>query len=216
MTAYKALVEEAKLESGARVFINGGTTACGMAAIQIAKILGAKDVVVSCSATSFGLVEDLGADQAIDYKASPLPAQLSANFSNAPFDIVLDCVGSHPLFVACPAFLKPEGIFVSIALDVPHQSSWLQAASFFLNLIGDLLWPAWLGGTPRRLVFSRTPILRHRLLDTVRWAGEGRLKMLVDSVHASDREGVLAAYERGMSSRAKGKILINMEKYKSD
>lgn len=63
MTAYKALVEEGHLKSGQRLFINGGTTASGMTAIQMAKILGAAEVVVSCSAESFPLVKKLGADR---------------------------------------------------------------------------------------------------------------------------------------------------------
>lgn len=63
MTVYKALVEEGQLKPGQRLFINGGTSAMGVAGIQIAKILGARQVVVSCSAESFPLVEKLGADK---------------------------------------------------------------------------------------------------------------------------------------------------------
>ncbi len=63
MTAYKALVEVGNVKIGTRLFINGGTTACGMAAIQIAKILGAGHIVVSCSSPSFELVKEMGADE---------------------------------------------------------------------------------------------------------------------------------------------------------
>lgn len=66
-TVYKALVEEGHFQPGQRIFINGGTSAMGMAGIQIAKILGAAEVVVSCSAESFELVEKLGADRVCSF-----------------------------------------------------------------------------------------------------------------------------------------------------
>ncbi|KDQ13347.1 hypothetical protein BOTBODRAFT_33668 [Botryobasidium botryosum FD-172 SS1] len=211
MTAYKALVEEGHFKTGWRLFINGGTTASGIAAIQIAKALGAAYIAVSCSSGSFELVKGLGADEAIDYKSSPLNNQLSSRFSNQPFDIILDCVGHHSLFVACPAFLKSEGVFVSIAVDTPEMPSPLEVLRIAANTLVDVFLPTWLGGTPRRFVFSRTPPARHRLLDSLRWAEEGKLKILVDSTHSSSKDGVMAAYSRVMSGRAKGKVVINMQ-----
>ncbi|KAI9821313.1 MAG: hypothetical protein M1827_004049 [Pycnora praestabilis] len=212
ITAYRSLVEAGHIKAGSRVFINGGTTASGIAAIQVAKIYDAGEIVVSCSAASSELVKELGAHEAIDYKASPLTTQLTNDYSSEPFDIVMDCIGSHSLFVASPAFLKPTGIYAAIAIDVPRDSSWLHAAWLFTNLLGDIIWPKWLGGTPRQFVFASTPIEETRMVYAAKWAGEGKLKVLIDSVHNSEQKGVMTAYERAMSGRAKGKILINMEK----
>ena len=57
-TAYQALVDMAKVEAGQTVFINGGSTAVGSFAIQIAKARGAK-VVASASGKNEQYVRNL-------------------------------------------------------------------------------------------------------------------------------------------------------------
>lgn len=61
MTAYEGIVKRAKVHAGQRVFINGGSSAVGSIAIQIAKQRGAK-VVSSCSSVKLEFVIGLGAD----------------------------------------------------------------------------------------------------------------------------------------------------------
>ena len=62
LTAFEGLVDVGKIEPGQSVFINGGTTSVGIAAIQIAKAYGCK-VTTSCSGASTDMVKKLGADE---------------------------------------------------------------------------------------------------------------------------------------------------------
>lgn len=64
LTAYGALFEKGGLgkQSGERVFINGGSTAVGRMAIQLAKSKGVY-VVTSCSSSSRESVAKLGPDE---------------------------------------------------------------------------------------------------------------------------------------------------------
>ena len=62
LTAYQALFDIAQLEEGQSVFINGGSTAVGSFAIQLAKAKGAR-VAASASAKNEQYVRDLGADE---------------------------------------------------------------------------------------------------------------------------------------------------------
>lgn len=62
LTAYQALFDLAKLEAGQSVFVNGGSTAVGSFAIQIAKAKGAH-VAASASAKNEQYVRGLGADE---------------------------------------------------------------------------------------------------------------------------------------------------------
>lgn len=62
LTAYQALEDIAKLEEGQSVFINGGSTAVGSFAIQLAKAKGAK-VAASASGKNEQYVRGLGADE---------------------------------------------------------------------------------------------------------------------------------------------------------
>lgn len=61
-TAYQALFDLGKLEPSQSVFINGGSTAVGAFAIQIAKAHGCK-VVASASGKNEEFVRSLGADE---------------------------------------------------------------------------------------------------------------------------------------------------------
>lgn len=62
LTAYQSLIGVGKLEAGQSVFINGGSTAVGSFAIQIAKAKGAH-VTASASAKNEEYVRSLGADE---------------------------------------------------------------------------------------------------------------------------------------------------------
>ena len=63
LTAYDIICKTAKVGSGQSVFVNGGSTAVGAFAIQLAKIRGAK-VVASASASKESFVREMGADEA--------------------------------------------------------------------------------------------------------------------------------------------------------
>ena len=62
LTAYQALFTIAKLEEGQHLFVNGGSTAVGIAAIQLAKAHGAR-VVTTASGKNEDFVKNLGADK---------------------------------------------------------------------------------------------------------------------------------------------------------
>lgn len=61
LTAYNALFDVAKLEPGQSLFVSGGSTAVGIAAIQLAKAIGCK-VTATASGKNEELVKSLGTD----------------------------------------------------------------------------------------------------------------------------------------------------------
>ena len=69
LTAWQALVEMGKVNSGQKVFIQAGSGGVGTFAIQLAKYFGAT-VATTTSAQNAGLVKSLGAHVAIDYKTA--------------------------------------------------------------------------------------------------------------------------------------------------
>ncbi len=68
ISAWQSIVKELNVQSGQKLFINGGSGGVGSIAIQIAKHLGAY-VVVTASADNTEYVKQLGADEVIDYKS---------------------------------------------------------------------------------------------------------------------------------------------------
>ncbi len=65
-TSYQALTDYCKVKEGHKVLILGGSTATGLMGIQIAKNLGASQVIVT--STQEALCKSVGADQVINYR----------------------------------------------------------------------------------------------------------------------------------------------------
>ncbi len=67
ISALQAIVDNMHLQSGQKLFINGGSGGIGSVAIQIAKHLGAY-VATTASNGNIDYVKSLGADEVVDYK----------------------------------------------------------------------------------------------------------------------------------------------------
>ncbi|RUO63103.1 zinc-dependent alcohol dehydrogenase family protein [Pseudidiomarina insulisalsae] len=70
LTAWRTLVTDGQLKAGETVLVQG-TGGVSIAALQIAKAMGAKVIATSSSDDKLALVKDLGADEMINYKATP-------------------------------------------------------------------------------------------------------------------------------------------------
>ncbi|GAA6027124.1 hypothetical protein JCM8097_002410 [Rhodosporidiobolus ruineniae] len=208
-TAYSTLKNLGGMKKGGaqRVFINGGSGGVGVYAVQLAKAYGAY-VVTTCSPPSRSLVETLGADEILDYKASPLSDQLSAKYaakSGKPFDLVLDTVGHDlELYRRSPEFLAPEGIFLDIA-GPPLEAGLFSAG---IELVNRTLRPSWLGGTPRKYHFGMMKPTKADLDEMAQFVEEGKLKPVIDEVFPF--EEALRAYDRQKSGRSKGKVVVSV------
>lgn len=92
-TAWLNLCLEANMKKGDCVFIQAGASGLGIAAIQLAKMLGAKVITSVGNEQKEECVRQLGADVVINRKKECLSAVLA----NHPADITLDCVGGSAL-----------------------------------------------------------------------------------------------------------------------
>ncbi|TDL27567.1 NAD(P)-binding protein [Rickenella mellea] len=205
-TAYKGLVEIAQIEEGQSVFINGGSSSVGIFAIQIAKSKGCK-VVASCSSKNTDFVKSLGADEVLDYKASPLSQQLTTNPPTPKFHVIFDCIGltSPELYTKSAPYLAPNGIFVTVGFNV---SSLKQVPGILRTAVNAFLIPAWLGGVkPKWKVFVVTN-RKERLDDIRKLVQDGTVKPVVDSTY--EFEDALKAFDKLMSERAVGKVVVNV------
>src|SRR5213080_226132 len=106
MTAWQALIDTAKLESGQTVLIHGGSGGVGSFAIQIAKARGAK-VIATASTANQDLLKQLGADVTIDYTKQKFEDVAK------DVDVVLDSVGEDTL-ARSYGVVKRGGFIVSL------------------------------------------------------------------------------------------------------
>jgi len=114
-TAYLNLVMEAGLAKGETVVIQAGASGVGIAAIQLAKSLGARVLTTVSTAEKSDAVRALGADIVIDRNTEDLGEAMDrCAAEGAPVDVVLDCVGG-PQLGANLARLAPGGRWILIA-----------------------------------------------------------------------------------------------------
>ena len=109
LTSWQGLIDRAKLESGERVLVHGGAGAVGLYAVQLAHNRGAR-VITTVSGQDIDFVRRLGADEAIDYKASWFEKEVR------DVDVVFDAIGGYTLERSW-GVLKPGGRMVTIAAD---------------------------------------------------------------------------------------------------
>ncbi|MFB9179399.1 NADP-dependent oxidoreductase [Dactylosporangium sucinum] len=101
LTAYVGLVKIARLEQGETVFISAAAGGVGTAAGQLARMLGAGRVIGSTGSAAKAryLVEELGFDEAFNYRDAPVVDQLRAAAPDG-IHVYLDNVGGDHLEAA--------------------------------------------------------------------------------------------------------------------
>jgi 2-desacetyl-2-hydroxyethyl bacteriochlorophyllide A dehydrogenase len=102
MTALHALRDQANVQPGQKVLINGASGGVGTFSVQVAKALGA-EVTGVCNTRNIDMVHSIGADHVIDYKKEDFTQ------SGQHYDLILDNVGNHS-FADYRRALTPEGI----------------------------------------------------------------------------------------------------------
>ncbi|KAF4578555.1 hypothetical protein EYR36_000362 [Pleurotus pulmonarius] len=208
LTAWQSLFECAHLEAGQTVFIYGASTAVGLFAVQIAKARGIK-VVASASGKNEELVKKMGADEFIDYTKEPIHKYLASHPPSPKFHAIIDAYGlSDPsLYTHSAAYMAPGGVFVTTT-PAPHGLSFKEIGYLF-RTIAAMTWPSWLGGIPRK--FKLVSLKENKAdLEAFRdLVAEGKLVGVVDSVY--EMPDALKAYERILTSRATGKVVVKIE-----
>ena len=92
-TAYLNLFLEADLKAGETVLIQAGASGLGIAAIQLAKVFGAKVMTTVGSEAKAEAVRRLGADWVVNRKTGDLGQMMEDH----PVNIALDCAGGADL-----------------------------------------------------------------------------------------------------------------------
>lgn len=124
LTSWQGLIDRAKLESGERVLIHGGAGAVGLYAVQLAHNHGAH-VITTVSAQDVDFVKRLGANEALDYKASRFETEVR------DVDVVFDAVGGDT-FERSWSVLKPGGRMITIAADSEGTADQRVKDAFFI------------------------------------------------------------------------------------
>jgi alcohol dehydrogenase len=179
VSAWKALVENIGLSKDQKILIHGGAGGIGSIAIQLAKYLGAT-VATTISTNDKQFVQELGADQVIDYKTQ--------NFEDIlhDYDAVFDTVGGET-YRRSFKVLKKGGVIVSM-LEQPNSE--------LMNQYGV------------KAIFQFTQADRERLTKLAQWVDQNNIRVNVEKTFSLDEAGKALDYQKDVHPR--GKVVLAM------
>jgi NADPH2:quinone reductase len=113
LTAWFGLQTDGNLKSAEWLLVQGGSSGVGVAAIQIAKHLGAKVIATSGSEVKCRKLRTLGADVTVDVSENDFAAEVMRVTNNRGVDVVLEMIGGA-VYQKSLQLLAPGGRLFSI------------------------------------------------------------------------------------------------------
>ncbi len=92
-TSLHALRTCAKLQAGETLLVLGASGGVGLAAIEIAKLMGARVIAAASSAEKLAVCKDVGADELINYESENIKDRVHVLTNGKGADVVYDPVG---------------------------------------------------------------------------------------------------------------------------
>ena len=138
ITAWEGLIDQAKVRSGQKVLIYGGTGGVGHLGIQLAKWAGAKVYATVSSDEKAAIAGSLGADFTINYRQTPVTEFVAKHTDGRGFDVVFDTVGNDNLQNAFQA-AKLNGTVISTVSLSKQDLTLLHAKGLTLHLVYMLI-----------------------------------------------------------------------------
>ena len=123
LTAYISLVNLAHLKKGERVLIHSATGGVGLAAVQIARLLGAEIFATAGSEAKRTYLKELDIEHVMDSRSSGFAESIRAATSGIGVDVILNSLSGDAILEGLQA-LAPYGRFIELGKrDMSRDSS---------------------------------------------------------------------------------------------
>ncbi|HEY4353129.1 MAG TPA: SDR family NAD(P)-dependent oxidoreductase, partial [Paraburkholderia sp.] len=132
-TAYYALCELARLRRGERILVHGGAGGVGIAAIQIARHLGAEVFATAGSDEKREFIRLLGADHVLDSRSLAFADEILARTNGEGVDIVLNSLAGEAMVRSIDT-LRPFGRFLELGKRDFYENSQIGLRPFRNNI----------------------------------------------------------------------------------
>ena len=199
-TSYHALKDRARLKGGETVAVLGASGGVGQAAVELAKIMGARVIACASSEAKLDFARRCGADEGILYTSVDLKDALKKATGGKGVDVIYDPVGGDNAEQAFRA-IAWEGRYLVIGFaagpipSIPLNLPLLKGAD-----IRGVFWGAFTRADP--------DTNRANVDQLLAWLADGTLKPHVDSVFPL--EEAPAALKKIASRDVKGKVLLRV------
>jgi NADPH-dependent curcumin reductase CurA len=175
MTAYFGFLETGQPQSGDTVVVSAAAGAVGSVVGQLAKIKGCRAVGIGGADKCRYLVNDLGFDAAIDYKAEDVTEALRKSCPQG-INIYFDNVGGNILEAALANLARGARIVICGAISQYNNTGPVQGPRNYLSL---LVYRATMKGM---LVFDYADRYAQAAREMAGWMAAGKLKSREDIV----------------------------------
>ncbi len=210
-TAYHCLVTRGRVRAGETVLIHGASGATGLAAVHLAKLLGARVIATGRSPEKLAVVKSEGADHVI---AGPFKDEVRALTNGRGVDVVYDGVGGDISLesLRCVAFGARFLIVGWAATPFVAKGKGGRGAPNANVLPTNLIMMKGLDvlGCPTVISTVQDPSLRPpRLKQILEWASAGKIRPHVS--HRFALASVLEAMRAKWSGAVIGGVVVNPE-----
>ncbi|MFQ5519763.1 MAG: zinc-binding dehydrogenase [Candidatus Methylomirabilia bacterium] len=189
LTSWHALVAQAELRPGQTVLVQAAGSGVGSAAIQIAKLAGARAITTVGSEEKVEFAKKLGADAVVNYRTQDFVEEVKRWTGKRGVDVVIEHVGGET-FERSVYCLTRLGTLVSIG---SHDTHWgrMDLRHVYSKNLRVL-------GTNLGSILELRTIVDHMM--------EGRLKAVIDRTFPLKQTGAAIRYLR--DRRNKGKVIL--------
>ncbi|MEW8507160.1 MAG: zinc-dependent alcohol dehydrogenase family protein [Candidatus Thiodiazotropha sp.] len=199
LTAYGALVEIGSADEDKTVLITAASSSVGLAAIQIANMMGAKCIATTRGADKKAFLLDAGADHVVVTDEEDLARSVMELTHGKGADIIFDPIGG-PLLTQLADAAAPQGIIIEYGALAPDPAPYplFPALAKSLSIRGYVLFE--ITTDPARL-----EIAKHFVYDGLE---SGALKPIIDRTFVLD--DIVQAHRHMESNRQLGKIIVTV------
>lgn len=199
-TAIHGLKDRGRLEAGETVAVLGASGGAGLAAVEIAKLMGARVIAAASSAEKLELCKKHGADDVLNYSSTDLKQGLRDLTDGRGVDVVYDCVGDKYAEPALRA-IAWGGRYLVIGFaagqipKIPLNLTLLKSCA-----IVGVFW----GEAARRNPAGN----RANMAQVLGWVAEGRLRPHVHATYPLQRTG--EAIKSLETRQVVGKVIVQV------
>jgi len=191
LTAWRMLVTRAHVKAGETVLAWGIGGGVSLAALRIAKLLGARVIATSSDDAKLAAARQLGADITLNHRTQKASQELRALTNNRGVDVVVENVGAATWDESLRSLCRGGRLVTCGATSGPQASLDLRR----------LFWHHWslLGSTMGNAA---------EYAEIVRRLGKGELRPIVDRVYPMTQARL--AFERLAKGEQLGKVVVDV------
>ena len=200
-TSYHALKDRARLQHGETLLVLGAAGGVGLAAIEIAKVMGARVIAAASTDEKLAVCREHGADEVINYSTEDLKERLKALTKGNGVDVVYDPVGGNYSEIALRNTAW-EGRYLVVGFaagDIPRiplNLTLLKGCS-----IVGVFWGAFVARSPQRN--------QQNLQELLTWFQQGKIQPLVSATYPL--KDAAHALNDMMQRKVTGKVVLLKE-----